>query len=131
MMKITKKIALILLACVSVLSLSGAIGMAAVKALADAKLVQNVELEEEYALGTELTIPDARMQVGDKTYETQTLLYYPNGDTTSAKKVVLDQHGKYVLEYRANTDEGLQVVSKSFLVNEYLYSTPVHPFFLL
>ena len=122
-MKITKKITLILLACVSILSFSGAVGIVAHKVFANATLVQDVELEEEYALGTELSIPDAKMQVNGKIYETQTLLRYPNGDTTSAKKVLLDHHGKYVLEYRANTDEGLKVVSKSFLVNEYLYST--------
>ena len=122
-MKITKKITLILLICVSILSFSGAVGVIAQKTFADVKLVQDVEFEEEYALGTELVIPSAQIQVDGKVYETQIVLHFPNGDTVSAEKVVLNQHGKYLLEYRAVTNQGIKTVTKSFLVNEYLYST--------
>ena len=83
-MKITKKITLILLACVSILSFSGAVGAFIPKALADVRLVQDVVLEEEYALGTELTIPQAQIEVDGKVYDAQTLLYFPNGDTFSS-----------------------------------------------
>ncbi len=122
-MKITKKITLILLACVSILSFSGAVGAFIPKALADVRLVQDVILEEEYALGTELTIPQAQIEVDGKVYDAQTLLYFPNGDTVSSQTVVLNQHGKYTLEYRAVTEQGIKKVTLSFLVNEYLYST--------
>ncbi|MBR4420402.1 MAG: hypothetical protein IKT32_05925, partial [Clostridia bacterium] len=122
-MKKTRNITLLLLVCVCIFSLFGAVSVIAQNESTEVKLVPEVQIEEVYALGTELTIPDAQMHVAGKTYNTQTVLHYPNGDTTSSKAVVLDHHGKYLLEYKASTNEGVKVVTKTFLVNEYLYST--------
>ena len=122
-MKLIRKIALAACSCVGAAALCGAILLTPQDASAEIGLAQPVALESEYAKGTELSIPYAQIQIGGVSYDTEIVLRYPNGEVSTASKVVLNQRGKYTLEYCAFTENGLEKVVKTFLVNEYLYST--------
>lgn len=122
-MKLTRKIALIACSCVATAALGGALLLKPQDVSAEIGLAQAVVLENEYAKGTELAIPYAQIQKDGVSYETEVVLHYPNGDVSTASTVVLNQRGKYSLEYCAFTENGLEKVVKTFVVNEYLYST--------
>ena len=122
-MKLIRKIALAAFSCVGALSLCSALLLKPQDASAEIDFAQPIVLENEYAKGTELSIPYAQIQIDGVAYETEIVLHYPNGEVSKSSKVLLNQRGKYSLEYCAFTENGLQKIVKTFLVNEYLYST--------
>ena len=64
----------------------------------------NEEVTEAYYLGTEFTLPEAKLTVGEKTVDASVVLAFPDGSVTRAEKTVLTQVGTYVLKYSAMVD---------------------------
>ena len=62
------------------------------------------EIEEEYFLGTQFTIPDVKISVGDNTVNASGSLVFPDGSATRAETVSLNQIGTYSLKYSAVID---------------------------
>lgn len=123
----TKRIILCLLALAAALSFTVlAVGLSekAMPVRAEtASLSEAVELEETYLVGTELTLPQSGLVWQGKTYPAEHALYFPGGNCVSAEKVVLEESGKYELEYRAQTEEGILLSHKlQFVVSELLYN---------
>lgn len=88
----------------------------------EAELKNPVNLESMYAVGTEFTAPPSDIVVGDKTYPAELIVRFPDGSAYSKDCVTLDTEGKYILEYRAETETGVVSVKKEFFVSQYLYS---------
>ncbi len=85
-------------------------------------LTDAVDIRESYVLGTTFTVPQSGIAYGDKTYPATALLRFPDGYAFAGAQVVLDRSGRYTLEYRATTDDGILSVRKEFDVSERLYS---------
>lgn len=122
--RIRNSILVSLCAC-TMLATGAGIGFAQrkiVKAEDTIALSQTVTFESEYALGTELEIPSLKITVNGTEYPTESVLRYPDGNAVSGAKATLDVVGKYVLEYRANTPDGIKSIFKEFNVYETVYS---------
>ena len=64
--------------------------------------LSNVQFNEYYDLGTELTVPNGTITVGGNKFEVQPIVYYPDGTAHVSDKITLDQTGKYTFEYSAS-----------------------------
>ena len=93
----------------------------AISGRADGTLSE-VSLEEEYLLGTELALPSATITVAGKPIPAETELTWPDGKTTVSETVLLDQMGKYFVNYRAVSNGKVYSESKQFIVYQSLYS---------
>ncbi len=89
---------------------------------AEPALTETVTLEDVYALGTEFSVPKTNITVDGKEYSAVCVVRYPDGSVYSGEKVTLDVEGKYVLEYRASTENGIAAVEKEFYVSNYLFA---------
>ena len=67
-------------------------------------------IEEEYELGTVLTLSGGTAVDGGQTYELKTLLTYPQGNTTGYSEAVLEQIGEYTLQYYYEQDGSVKIV---------------------
>ncbi len=64
----------------------------------------NEQVTESYFLGSEFTLPEAKLTVNNKTVDANVSLIFPDGSAKRAQKIVLDQIGTYVLKYSATVD---------------------------
>ena len=64
----------------------------------------NEQITQEYFLGAEFKLPEAKLTVGEKTVDANVSLIAPDGSATRAEKTVLNQVGTYVLKYSAVVD---------------------------
>lgn len=89
----------------------------------NAELSGGAELESSYVVGSEIRIPDADLVWDGRTYDAESMLYFPGGNAVSAETVVLEERGKYTLEYRAETETGILLSHKlAFVASDPLYS---------
>lgn len=77
-----------------------------------------VELQKEYTVGSVLEFPKRKVEVGGKSYDTETVLYYPDGTVTKCDRVVFSQSGVYTVEYRTVVSDQLYSNSTKFNVIE-------------
>ncbi len=82
-----------------------------------------VNLENLYAVGTKLTVPVSEIEVGGVSYPTTCAVVLPGGEVVSVKELELKLEGKYVLDYRADTPDGMVSVKKEFYASKYLFET--------
>lgn len=82
--------------------------------------LSNVQFNEYYDLGTELTVPNGTITVGGDSFEVQPIVYFPDGTAHVTDKITLNQTGKYTFEYSASKDGKSYSESKSFCVYDYL-----------
>ena len=99
-------------ACLAGLALAGA------PLTADAEWT-DVGLEEEYVLGSQLTVPARSLTVNGKTADAVSVLHLPDGTATVAAQTTLDMTGVWTLSYTAElggvtyrTDEQFEVYEK-------------------
>ena len=85
------------------------------------QLTQDVEFSGVYVLGSKLTVPESSISIGNKTYEAEAIVHYPNGEAYSRSEITLSAVGEYTVEYRAITDQGLVAVEKIFSVSQEAY----------
>lgn len=119
----TKKTIWLLFAAIAVLLLAGSTFAVAVwqRSYASATLSE-VDIENEYALGTVFTVPDATLTVGGSTVAAESELVLPSAEATRLKEIKLDRVGHYELRYRAEVSGTQYSVSKHFEVYDALYS---------
>ncbi len=115
---------LLLIALALVVGITAAIfgGSAPTVKAEEPTLETAVNLDNMYALGTEFTVPKTNIVDGGNTYPATAIVRYPDGNAYSGERVTLNIAGKYVLEYRAETESGMVSVKKEFSVSEYLYN---------
>lgn len=123
----SRRCALCLLALCAVLALAVlAAGLPRASRQAEAEnaqLSEEIVLEDMYLVGTELTLPSSGLVWQGQTYAAERLLHFPGGYSVSSDTVVLEERGKYTLEYRAQTTEGLMLShTLGFVASEPLYS---------
>ena len=58
----------------------------------------------QYYLGEEIIISDRQITVDGKKYDAQVAVYHPDGNAYAENRLVLDELGAYVIEYRAVVD---------------------------
>lgn len=76
-----------------------------------------ISLQESYAKGTELTIPQVKMTLGEEQYIAMAVLHLPDGSARSvAGKETLGLAGQYTLEYKATAGGKTYSREYSFLV---------------
>lgn len=79
-------------------------------------LAVNVQLDEVYDLGTELQLPQAEIYVNGNCVENVGRVVFPSGKTDGSQTVILDEEGKYTLEYAYTLDGVQQAVTREVLV---------------
>lgn len=78
-------------------------------------LSQSIQFNEHYVVGTELTLPLAKIKQGNNIYDTQTVVRFPGGGVYTKSAITLNEPGQYTVEYRAITSSGeLLVIEKTF-----------------
>ncbi|MBQ8374353.1 MAG: hypothetical protein IJX98_02120 [Clostridia bacterium] len=91
------------------------------QAVADNESVRLLqELKSEYARGTRLDLPDAKLELGGNEYAMSSTLVYPDGRKTTYDEVTLDKEGVYDLTYSVKVGE--QTYSESYefsVVNDF------------
>lgn len=75
-----------------------------------------VEFEPYYVLGEMLNIPTAKITISGTEYETLRIVHTPEGKAFQTNKVILDQLGKYQVEYRAVVNGRLENETFEFIV---------------
>lgn len=78
-------------------------------------------LQEEYALGSKLTIPSATLTYGGETKEAKSVVAFPDGVKYNLTDITLSQAGKYTVEYSAYFGNVRQTEKVSFTVYKDLY----------
>ena len=86
------------------------------------ELTQPVEVAERYMLGDVLKLTDSQMVVDGETYSAKYVLHYPSGLAYAGTEAVLNETGKYSLEYKSIVDGVCKTVEKQFIVVDELYS---------
>ncbi len=81
------------------------------------------QLQEEYLVGTEITLPDMTFSVGGSDVKAVKTVYFPDGRTFRADKITPDVMGNYTVEYSADTSEGYKTETKEFYAYKNLYET--------
>ncbi len=90
-----------------VLAISGFAMLFASKGYASASVTDAIaSFEDEYALGTEIEIPDAYFTDGGGEIKATKIVYYPDGTVYSVNKFTPSVMGNYVIEYSATTADG-------------------------
>ena len=89
---------------------------------AHAVTLSEVELKTEYMLNDELTIPTATLTVDGKTETADHIIIYPSGKAYDKSDVVLDELGKYEIEYSAYFNHRKYSKTLEFNVINSLYS---------
>ena len=96
--KMTRKVSMALLFVLSVVCfITSAMFMVGA---ADAVITID-ELLPEYTIGTEIVIPKATIAVDGNEYTVSPKIYCPDGRILVQDKLVIEQTGKYTLEYSA------------------------------
>ena len=87
---------------------------------------QDVTLEESYAYGATVQIPERTIQVGDKHATATAYVTFPDGTVTSASSITTTVFGEYTVNYYAELDGKHYGESLTFTVYEsaYAYSLP-------
>lgn len=83
--------------------------------------VKEIELQDQYMIGTTIDLPEMEIEVDGVSYASKCILYYPSGSAYTGKKAVLNEAGKYTLEYKAIVDGKVHSISEDFVVLERLY----------
>lgn len=81
-----------------------------------------VTFESQYALGETIELPTVYWESNQQSIEAESVIYLPNGDAYKTNKLILDQFGKYVIEYRLTIDGKLYYETYEFIVIEKLFS---------
>lgn len=88
---------------------------------ADAEVYwSEITIENSYLSGTSIEIPSRKLVVNGDEYDASAKLIRPDGSATSAKSVVLDDAGKYSVQYYVVVGEVPYTQTVSFVVRERL-----------
>lgn len=85
--------------------------------------LSDVYIENTYSLNEEFTAPEAKIIIEDTEYIASALLKYPSGNVRNATRAVLNESGKYTLEYKLLKNNKLYSKEYSFMVYDEVYST--------
>lgn len=80
------------------------------------------DVESEYSFGSEFTLPQRTVTVGDQTAEATAVLEFPDGSATKKETVTLDQSGIYTLSWSARVDGKAYLETDSFKVDDTMYT---------
>ena len=82
--------------------------------------LSDVYIENTYSLNEEFTAPEAKIIIEDTEYIASALLKYPSGNVRNATRAVLNESGKYTLEYKLlkNNKNPIVVISVSTIVED-------------
>ena len=81
-----------------------------------------VALKDKYVVGDVLEFPKMSLEYDDTQYNTETVLYYPNGDVKKCDNVRFASAGTYTLEYRREVDGKLLKKSYDLTVRDSVYT---------
>jgi hypothetical protein len=87
-----------------------------------AATLSEVSLENEYMINSELSIPKATLTLNDVTQDASHVIVYPSGKASAKSDVVLDELGKYTIEYSAYFNNRKYSNTVEFRVINSLYS---------
>lgn len=119
---IRKKIAIGLLACLSLFTTSLAIvlGDANAEGTNDVTLSE-INLQQEYFIGDKISVPTATLTRNGETKEATGVIVYPNNAKYCISDVTLSQAGQYYIEYSAYFGNVKYTETVSFSVSQPLY----------
>ena len=86
-----------------------------------AETAVDLGLQDQYMIGESIDLPERDIEVDGQSYKSKCILYYPSGLAYTGTEAVLDEAGKYTLEYRAIVNGKVHTVSDDFMVIERLY----------
>lgn len=119
-MKDKRKFLIVLLLLCVFVSVGGAFAVGGSETSADGW--SSIEIEENYFLGTELTLPAVTYSEGDKSVVAEPLCNYPDGRKYASDKLILDAEGVYTLQYSAEIDGRTLTEQRAFSVYNELYT---------
>lgn len=79
------------------------------------------ELQEEYRIGTVLSVPDMKVTVDGKEYDADTVIRFPSGASYSSAQITLSEMGLYTVENSAYVNGKLHKEKVYFSVYKDLY----------
>ena len=91
-------------------------------AIGECSMVETIQFESIYSIGQMIEIPDGTIVVDSKQYPATKVIYKPSGDAYTADSVILNESGKYVVEYRVEVNGKLYKQTYSFVAENTLYS---------
>jgi hypothetical protein len=89
---------------------------------ANASTLSDVDIKEEYMLNSSLSIPTATLTVNGKTETASHIINFPSGKAYDKSDVILNELGKYEIEYSAYFNNRKYSNSIEFRVINSLYS---------
>src|SRR5690554_3600749 len=82
----------------------------------------NITFDDQYGVGEILSLPTVELVSGNDRIKADTVVYLPNGDAYKTNKIILEQFGKYTIEYRSVINKKLYSKIYEFIVIEQLFS---------
>ena len=125
MKKFIKKLAVVLLGLGCLGCVAGAytfIKQSYIVSSASAVLEGAETLQNEYQVGTLLTIPEGTIKIDGQELIAETFVTLPDGNVSSQRSMLLKQSGLYLVEYKAEYNGERFSVQKQFTVLEPSYS---------
>lgn len=116
-----RKISLILCFIVLISSIIGSIFYFSARANTKAPLA-DVEIKSQYNIGDEITLTSGKLTIGQEEFSVFPKIYYPDGTAYVKEKAILDQIGKYTIEYGMIKDGEYYFNRKEFFVYNHLLS---------
>lgn len=83
--------------------------------------VSYAKFDREYVTGNTISIPELTMELGGNTYNTTSVIVNPDGTSSVSKEIILEQSGKYIVEYRATIGGKLYAHKKAFVASSPMY----------
>ncbi len=80
------------------------------------------EFASEYAIGSELVLPNVEAMKGGSNYATQKSIVFPSGAVKNVSKDVLSEPGKYSVRYSVNIDGFVYEKDYDFIVKQKLFN---------
>lgn len=93
-----------------------------VLAYSEDAVFSDVEIEQNYAMGYELTVPQSTLSIEGKDLPSQAVVIFPSGTALMKDKIRLSEAGIYTINYTAFYSGNYYKSSKSFNVYRDLYS---------
>ena len=77
---------------------------------------------EKYVFGASFSVPDKSVTVGDKTELATAVVQFPDGSSSYADTLKLDQYGTYIVKYSAVIGNSVYHSEETFTVNSKIFS---------
>ena len=120
--KFNRKLSILLLTIVGAfcILMAGILGFSS--AFAQDSSLAEVTINDYYFYGQTFEVPEGKIYIGGTQVNASAIVFYPDGSAVNSNSIVLDQLGKYTVQYTAVKDNVEYKQEKQFNVYKYMFS---------